>query len=116
MTFDDVVGQVTALPEVESRAHFDQPAYRLRGKILVTLRHDPAGRPVAVLKPPVDEINAVLAADPTTFALASSGWLVVQLDRVDPDEMHELLAETWLKLAPKRLAAQHRQALLGAPD
>ena len=116
MTFDDVVGQVTALPEVESRAHFDQPAYRLRGKILVTLRHDAAGRPVAVLKPPVDEINAVLAADPTTFALASSGWLVVQLDRVDPDEMHELLAETWLKLAPKRLAAEHRQALLGAPD
>jgi hypothetical protein len=116
MTFDDAVGQVTALPEVESQAHFDQPPYRLRGKILVTLRDDEAGRPVAVLKPPADEIDAVLAADPATFQLAPSGWLVVQLDRVDPDEMRELLAETWLKLAPKRLATQHRQTLLGAPD
>ena len=28
----------------------------------------------------------------------------------------ELLAKTWLKLAPKRLAAQHRHTLLCAPD
>lgn len=112
MTFDDVALQASALPEVEERAHFDQPAYRLRGKILVTLRHDDAGRPVAVLKPPIDEIEAVVAADPATFELASSGWLVVQLHRVDPAEMSELLCETWLRLAPKRLAAQHRDTLM----
>lgn len=112
MTFDDVGRQAAALPEVEEQAHFDQPAYRLRGKILVTLRHGDAGQPVAVLKPPSDEIQAVVAQDPATFELASSGWLVVQLNRVDPDEMAELLAETWLRLAPKRLAAQHRDTLL----
>jgi hypothetical protein len=45
--------------------------------------------------------------------LASGGWLMANLDRVDPDEFRELLAETWLRIAPKRLAAQHRDALLG---
>jgi hypothetical protein len=98
---------------VESHAHFDQPAYRLRGKILVTLRHEAGGGPVAVLKPPADEIAAVVAADPQTFGLASGGWLMVNLDRVDAAELRELLAETWLRIAPKRLAAQHRDALGG---
>jgi hypothetical protein len=113
MTFEDVAAAALALPEVESHAHFDQPAYRLRGKILVTLRRDAEGARVAVLKPPADEIAAVTAADPATFTMASAGWLVVDLDRVDPAELRELLAETWLRIAPKRLAARHRAALGG---
>jgi hypothetical protein len=113
MTFAEVAAAAMALPEVDSHAHFDQPAYRLRGKILVTLRHDAAGVPVAVVKPPADEIAAVVAADPETFALASAGWLMVNLDRVDAGELRELLAETWLRIAPRRLAAQHRGALGG---
>ena len=112
MTFDDVAALARALPEVEEQAHFDQPAYRLRGKILVTLRHDDAGQPVAVLKPPADEMAAVVAADPRTYVIASSGWLVVRLPDVEPDELRELLTETWLRLAPKRLAARYRDELL----
>jgi len=114
MTFDDVVGQVMALPEVESQAHFDQPAYRLRGKILVMLRDDEAGRPVAVLKPPADEIDAILA-DPATFARASSGGWSCSLTVSIPTRC----ASCWLRpgsSSPKRPATQHRQTLLGAPD
>ncbi len=113
MSFDDVAAAALALPEVDANAHFDQPAYRLRGKILVTLRHEEGGAPVAVLKPPPEEIAAVTAADPATFTLASNGWLVVDLERVDPDELRELLVETWLRIAPKRLAAQHRDSVPG---
>jgi hypothetical protein len=64
LSFDDVAAAALALPEVDAHDHFDQPAYRLRGKILVTLRHGDCGTPLAVLEPPAEEIAAVTAADP----------------------------------------------------
>ena len=111
LSFDDVADLSMRMPEVEQQAHFDQPAYRVRGKILVTLRHDADGTPVAVLKPPLDEIHAATAADPSTYSLASSGWLMVRLPTADRDVVWELLAEAWLRIASKRLAAQHRDTI-----
>jgi hypothetical protein len=31
----------------------------------------------------------------------------VQLERIDPDELHELIVEAWLARAPKRLADEY---------
>jgi hypothetical protein len=49
----------------------------------------------------------LLAADPETFGVASHvgrfGWVTVRLDRVDPDEMRDLVLEAWRRTAPARV-------------
>jgi hypothetical protein len=51
----------------------------------------------------------LLAADPETFGVASHvgryGWVTVRLDRVDPDEMRELVVEAWRRTASKHAVA-----------
>jgi hypothetical protein len=51
----------------------------------------------------------LLASDPATFGVASHvgrhGWTTVRLDRVDPDEMRELVVDAWRRTAPKRAVA-----------
>ena len=46
---------------------------------------------------------------PATFGLASHvgryGWTTIRLDRVDPDELRELVVEAWRRTAPKRAVA-----------
>jgi hypothetical protein len=40
-------------------------------------------------------------------------YVLVELERADPNEVRELLIEAWLERAPKRLVAAHEDELLG---
>lgn len=50
---------------------------------------------------------ALVGSEPETFSVPAyvgqHGWVAVRLDRVDPNELAELIDEAWRMTAPKRL-------------
>jgi hypothetical protein len=91
------------LPGAQERETWGHATFRVRDKIFVILGDDGA---TARLKATPEDQAELVAADPETFGVASHvgryGWVTVRLDRVDPDEMRELVLEAWRRTAPTR--------------
>jgi hypothetical protein len=96
------------LPGAEERETWGHPTFRVRDKIFASM-YEGDGGAVATVKASPEEQTVLLAADPATFGVASHvgryGWTTVRLERVDPDEMRELVVEAWRQTAPKRAVA-----------
>ena len=49
----------------------------------------------------------MVGSEPETFSVPAyvgqHGWVAVRLDRVDPEELAELIDEAWRTTAPKRV-------------
>lgn len=62
------------------------------------------------LKQTLSEQRALVAERPDVFEVQFTaggfGWVVVHLDRIDLDELSELVLEAWRLSAPERLAAE----------
>ncbi len=61
---------------------------------------------------PKEQRAALVASQPRIFCLPPTSdlrfnWVVVHLDRIDVEEMRELVLDAWRMVVPKRLAAQH---------
>ena len=103
------------LPEVTEKVTWDVDiTFRVRDKIFVIMGPDGAG---ASVKASREAQQALVASDPTTFSVSPYtgrfGWTSVDLSRVDPEEMRELVEEAWRRTAPRRLVAafdEHRVA------
>jgi hypothetical protein len=59
---------------------------------------------------PKEERDALIASAPDTFLLPRQSdlryhWVVVRLDRIDHDEMRELVLDAWGMVVPKKLFA-----------
>ena len=96
-----------ALPEAVELPHFERASFRVRKRIFATLR-DADGH--AVLKLPREEQAALVAMHPEIFAITPwghQGWTSVDLRRVEPEVLRELIDEAWRGAAPKRLVAAH---------
>lgn len=112
MTWDDVLAMVADLPEVEDSTWYRTPALKVRGKGFARLRTEAEGFLVVMCD--LDEKAALLASgDPaftTTPHYDGYGAILVDLDRVDPGQLTELLTDAWRQKAPARL----RKAFDGA--
>jgi hypothetical protein len=58
---------------------------------------------------PKEERAAMVASQPGTFALPSTGdmrynWIHVRLEAIDDDEMHDLVLDAWRMCVPKSVA------------
>lgn len=95
------------LPDVEERETWGHPTFRVQGGIFVGLSEDGA---TATVKASREEQAALLATEPATFSPAARvgryGWVAVRLDRVDPEEMRELVIEAWRRTAPERTVVE----------
>lgn len=91
------------LPGAQERETWGHPTFRVRDKIFVSMADDGS---TANVKATSEDQAELLAADPETFGVASHvgrfGWVTVRLDRVDPDEMRELVLEAWRRTTPAR--------------
>jgi hypothetical protein len=105
---DELRHLVLSLPEVEERDHHGMPSFRVGGKIIATVP-DPGHLRVMAGDA---EIRAAIAEDPETYRPFHWGkrlaCVVVDLARVDPAGLEQLVAEAWLGKAPARLARAFR--------
>lgn len=98
----------SGLPDVELKEHSRWTSITYRGKGFAWVDH---GENTAMIKGTHEERAACVATDPETFsegwASATTAWISVRLERADPDEVFELLAEGWRMNAPKRVVAAY---------
>jgi hypothetical protein len=104
-SWDDVVAIGRGLPEVEESTWYRTPSLEVRGKGFARLRTEAEG--LLVLMCSLEEKEALLASgDPaftTTPHYDGHGAVLVDLERVDPAQLAELVEEAWRRKAPARL-------------
>jgi hypothetical protein len=106
-TFDDVRRIAMALPEAEEILTWETDiTFRIRGKIFA-IGGEGADR--VSIKAGLETQSELIDLDPETFASSAYvgrfGWVTVDLGRVEPGLLANLLREAWRRTAPKRLAA-----------
>jgi hypothetical protein len=125
-TWDDVRRIALALPQTSERQSHGNPAWRVKDKLFVwdrPLRKSDLealgeGAPTGpILGARVEHLiakEALLADNPDVFFTTPhfDGYpaVLVQLDRINRDELNEVIVEAWLARAPQRLAEQYIEA------
>lgn len=110
-TWDDVVEMASRLPEVQEATWFRTPSLKVAGKGFARLRTEAEGG--LVLMCDLNEKAALLASgDPafyTTPHYDGYGAILVDLAKVDGDQLAELVEQAWrLKASAKlRKALDH---------
>lgn len=107
LTWDGVVAIAKELPEVEESTAYGTPALKVKGKGFARLRTEAEGGLMLMCQ--LDEKEALLASgDPafyTTPHYDGHGSILVDLERVDPAQLRELIEDAWRERAPARLRA-----------
>jgi hypothetical protein len=97
-----------SLPETEERETWGEATFRVRGKIFAIL--SPTGQGASV-KGSLEQQEMLLTMDKETFAKSHYtgrfGWVSVNLSRVDPDLMRDLIFEAWRRTAPRHLVRSY---------
>lgn len=121
-TWDDVRRVARQLPEVVERSNGTM-SWRVRDKAIAWERPlrradyqalgdtAPDGDVLAARLPDEGVKEALIADDPAVYFTTPhfNGYpaILVQLERIDVDELEELLTEAWLARAPKRLVKEY---------
>lgn len=118
-TWDDVRGIAAALPGLEENP--EKREWRVRGKPVVWYRplrktnlealgdSAPTGTVIGVRVPDVAEQQALVQNGPDAVFITPhfEGWpaVLVELDRIEADDLAELITDGWATQAPKRVVA-----------
>ncbi len=107
VTFDDVRSMAMALPETEEIVTWDVDiTFRVRKKIFAI---GGEGAERISVKASLDQQADLLDLDPETFQSAPYvgrfGWVTVDLGRVEPAMLEDLLRAAWRSVAPARVRA-----------
>jgi len=105
VTEDEVRTAALSLPETNEKSSYGMPGFRVRTKGFARLHEQPA---VLVLWcADVGEKEALIAAQPDTFFTTPHyegySMVLVRLNRIDEDELIDLLTAAWRSRAPRRL-------------
>ena len=100
------------LPEVTEKEAWGEPTFRVRDKLFAMFAtdHHHDGNVAVWCKAAMGMQEVLIDADPERFFkppyVGPKGWIGIRLDgKVDWDEVHALLAESWRMTAPPKLAA-----------
>jgi hypothetical protein len=106
ISWDDILALGRELPETEESTSYGRPSLKVRGKSFVTIRERPDA---LVVRCDGEEKPFLLEGRPdlvfTTPHYDGYPYLLVRLDAPVAD-VRELVLDSWLILAPKKLAAQ----------
>jgi hypothetical protein len=107
--WSDVVALGKRLPEVEEGTWFRTPCLRVRKKSFCRMRED--GETLVIKVVDLEDKEALLRADPDVYWTTSHydgyAYVLVRLDRADPEQLGELVEDAWRLSAPKRLVAAY---------
>lgn len=106
MTGEEVRRVALSFPEAVEKETWGHPTFRVHDKMFAAM--DEAGTSMSV-KAAREAQAALVGSEPETFFVPSyvgqHGW--VGLERVDPEEMGELIEDAWRATAPKRVVAAY---------
>lgn len=92
-----------SLPEVEESTWVNTPSLKVRKRSFVRLKEDD----VIVVLVDVDEKELLLRSEPKIFFTTPhyDGYpaVLVRLSAIEPDELAEVLEDSWRRVAPKRV-------------
>lgn len=106
VTVDDVRVLASTLPRTTEHLIHDRVKFRVGKIVYVALSRDEAEMGVGF---PKHERDALVAGEPEKFRLPRTSdlrfnWVVVRLDAIDVDEMHELVVDAWRMVVPKKVS------------
>lgn len=105
-TAQDVREMALALPETSEKPCYGTPGFYVRTKFFARVLED--GESVGV-KVDLGEREALVAEAPDVFVITPhyerSSMVAVRFGPADPEELREVLEESWRRAAPKRLLA-----------
>lgn len=108
VTFETVRGLALALPGAEEGTSYGTPAFRVGGKLFARLHQDGES---LVVRIDLDQRRMRMGVDPETHFITDHyhdhPMMLVRLARVDPEDLRELLEESWRLVAPKRWLDAH---------
>ena len=105
----------SALPEVTEKISHGEPTFFVRKKVFTMFanNHHNDGRIAVWIPVPAGFQSALLESAPDKFFhppyVGVRGWIGIQLDRIEDDELASHLRQAWLLIAPKKLAAELTQ-------
>jgi hypothetical protein len=115
-TEDDVRRVALALPEVIEKPWFGTPGFRVKDKGFLRIRSEAEGG-LVVWVSDLGEKEALLASEPEKFFTTphydGHPTVLVNLPAVDVDELRELITESWLIRAPKRVRQAYEDEVVG---
>jgi hypothetical protein len=116
VTFADVRRLALSLPRTTEHLVYGRIKFRVGAIVYVGMSADELSMGFGFNK---EERAALVESRPDTFFLPRTSdlrfhWVCVWLDRLDHDEMTELVLDAWRMVVPKRVAAAHL-ATLGRP-
>jgi hypothetical protein len=104
MTFGEIRKMALALEGVEEAKSYGTPAFKVNGVMIARLR-DELG--ALVVRMPIEDREALMTEDPETYFITDHyleyPYILVNLARVHPDAMRDLLGGAW------KLAAQEKR-------
>jgi hypothetical protein len=101
-----------ALPEVEEKSAWDSPTFRVKGKMFAMYFHNHHGdtRIALWLKAPPGVQEMLVEAAPEKFFMppyqGAFGWIGLQMDRCEEDEIASHIEQAYRMVAPKKLLEQ----------
>jgi len=105
-TIEQAIALAMAMPGVEQKGHFGNMDFRVRNKIFASFPYPDA----MTLKLDPEHARVLVESDPETYALHAGvwgqrGWIRVALSRIAPDDLADLIHESWSRVAPKPVAS-----------
>lgn len=93
-----------SFPETEEKETWGHPTFRVRDRMFMAMAADGGG---VTVKATPEAQAALVGSEPETFSIPAyvgrHGWVGIALDRVDPEELAELVQDAWRMTAPKRV-------------
>src|ERR1700730_5998439 len=109
MTFEAVRKMALALDNVEEATSYGTPAFKLGGVMIARLRDDIGALVVGMS---IEDRQELIAADPETYFITDHyleyPYILVNLARVEPDAMRDLLRGAWRAAASQKAAAPRK--------
>jgi len=92
------------MPGAEQKGHFGNVDFRVRNKVFASF---PAPDTMTLKLDP-EHARILVESDADTYALhpgvwGQRGWIRVALSRIGPEELADLIHDSWSRVAPKRL-------------
>lgn len=108
VTFDEFRAMGLALPQAHERITWGTNVTLRFGEKMFAVGA-PESTHISV-KASREDQEALVATDPETYSVAPYvgrfGWVRVALDRIDPEELRELVTEAWRRTASKRVVGE----------